>query len=330
MGVNLFRFIRMYSPLRLFLLFTLLALSLSPAFGQTFSSTDTPKSLPDQATVTSTITVPGGLGTITDLNVELDITHSFDGDLDIFLTHDDTGTTILLSDQNGDDGVNYTDTVFDDEAGTAISAGAPPFTGSFVPDELLSAFDGEALAGDWTLTIVDRQLHDFGTLNSWALVFVPPGTTPGLSQARPDLLIGKSPRKLRGNNVYNARKASKKQTLKHRSRIFTTNKVKAHLLLQNDGGNAATMKLSSSGDRYPRMKVRAKVAGRFGNVTGAVKTGRFERTIPGGGSIRVIYELKTNRFYAGALRGGNRDDTVRFRLKGAGNEDNAAMVNTYR
>ena len=61
------------------------------------------------------------------------------------------------------------DATFDDEA-----AGASPefgdIIGTFTPDNPLSAFDGQSLAGDWTLTITDTNQPGDGTdLVSWSI-----------------------------------------------------------------------------------------------------------------------------------------------------------------
>jgi MYXO-CTERM domain-containing protein len=105
---------------------------------------------------------------IIDINVELDITHTWDSDLEITLTSP-AGTSVILSDNNGGSGDNYTDTVFDDEAVTPIGNGSAPFTGSFIPDNPLSTFDGELATGTWALLIVDSAGADTGTLDSWTL-----------------------------------------------------------------------------------------------------------------------------------------------------------------
>ncbi len=47
-------------------------------------------------------------------------------------------TMVELSTDNGSTGDNYTNTVFDDEASTAITAGTAPFTGSYRPEGSLS------------------------------------------------------------------------------------------------------------------------------------------------------------------------------------------------
>lgn len=44
------------------------------------------------------------------------------------------GQFVYLSDSNGGDGDNYTQTVFDDQAAESIVNGTAPFTGSFKPD----------------------------------------------------------------------------------------------------------------------------------------------------------------------------------------------------
>ncbi|WP_207785472.1 proprotein convertase P-domain-containing protein, partial [Flagellimonas aquimarina] len=107
-------------------------------------------------------------GTITDVNVTINITHTWDSDLDISL-RSPAGTTVNLSDDNGGSGDNYTNTVFDDAAGTAITAGGAPFTGTFRPEGNLSDFIGEDPSGTWTLIIFDDFNGDTGTLNSFSI-----------------------------------------------------------------------------------------------------------------------------------------------------------------
>lgn len=136
--------------------------------GTVYTSTDIPVTIVDLSSVTSTLTVAGGTASITDINVTVDIIHTFDGDVTITLTSP-TGTSVVLSANNGAAADNYTNTVFDDESGLLISNGAAPFTGSFRPDAALSGFDAEDANGVWTLTINDRAGGDTGTLNSWSI-----------------------------------------------------------------------------------------------------------------------------------------------------------------
>ena len=67
-------------------------------------------------------------------------------------------------------GANFTNTIIDDEASQAISAGSAPFNASYRPEQSLSAFDGKSSAGNWYLLIQDSNpFSNIGTLNSWSI-----------------------------------------------------------------------------------------------------------------------------------------------------------------
>ena len=107
-----------------------------------------------------------GIRRLDDIDVYLDITHTFDDDLDVFLISP-SGTTVELFTDIGSSGDDFTATVLDDEAADAIadfddSANAP-FTGSWQPEGSLSDFDGEDPTGTWTLEITDDAGGDEGT-----------------------------------------------------------------------------------------------------------------------------------------------------------------------
>ncbi len=135
----------------------------------TVSSTDVPWGIFDFQTTYSTISVTG-LSSIGDLNVTLDVTHTYDGDLQAYLTSP-LGTRIHIFGGVGQNGDNFTNTTLDDEAATSITNGIAPFAGSFKPQELLSAFDGQNPNGVWTLEISDTAGADSGVLNNWSLAF---------------------------------------------------------------------------------------------------------------------------------------------------------------
>ncbi|MDB9961371.1 M12 family metallo-peptidase [Oceanihabitans sp.] len=105
---------------------------------------------------------------ITDVNVTVNITHTWDSDLVLVLSSPQ-GTNIFLSFRNGGNGDNYTNTVFDDAATVNVIAGNAPFTGSFQPEEALSAFNSEISTGNWTLSVFDLASQDTGTLIDWTL-----------------------------------------------------------------------------------------------------------------------------------------------------------------
>ena len=132
-------------------------------------SGDTPIAIPDNdpAGATSTIHVPDHV-VVADVDVEVNITHPYDGDIELYLVTPG-GTQILLADMRGDDGDDYRDTLFDDEAVGSIVAGLPPYTGSFRPEQRLALADGLIAAGDWKLKVVDLGPTDFGTIDDWTL-----------------------------------------------------------------------------------------------------------------------------------------------------------------
>ena len=125
---------------------------------------DTPVHISDGslASTTNRIWIPAGGTTVPkleDVDVNVDITHPSDADLDISITHN--GVTVNLSSDNGGNGQNYTRTVFDDSAATSITAGSAPFTNSYKPESPLSAFNDMDPQGIWTLNVRD----DTGTLS---------------------------------------------------------------------------------------------------------------------------------------------------------------------
>ena len=132
------------------------------------ASTDVPQPIEDHSTAASELTIDGLAGTVSDLNVGLNITHTFDSDLSAFLTSP-AGTRIELFSRVDGSGNNFVDTVLDDEAAMGIEEGDAPFTGTFRPEEALTAFDGEDPNGTWTLEVSDSAGGDSGTLNGWQL-----------------------------------------------------------------------------------------------------------------------------------------------------------------
>jgi subtilisin-like proprotein convertase family protein len=112
-------------------------------------------------------------GRIKDVNVNVSgINHGWVGDLVIDITGPD-GTTVRLADHPGgpnNSGNNFAGTVFDDQAGTNISEGSAPYTGSFTPQsDQLSRFNGKSRRGTWTLRVRDLFEADVGTLQGWGV-----------------------------------------------------------------------------------------------------------------------------------------------------------------
>ncbi len=156
-------------------------LRVSP-FGSTLNrGSDFPKSLADNGTTTSTITIlpAGAVVDITDVEVTVDITHTNVADLDVFLTSP-TGTIVELFTDVGGSGNDFANTTLDDEAASPITGGAAPFTGVFRPEGALSDFLAESSIGTWTLTITDDTPGNTGTLNVWHVVISGSNLLPGL------------------------------------------------------------------------------------------------------------------------------------------------------
>lgn len=116
---------------------------------------------------TSSITITEDFP-IVDINVLIDITHTFNSDLDIFLISPD-GTNFELSTDNGGSFNNYTNTIFDQEASSPITSGSTPFTGSFRPEQDISSLYGTSSLGTWSLFIIDDANGDGGSINTFAL-----------------------------------------------------------------------------------------------------------------------------------------------------------------
>ncbi|MBN9390444.1 MAG: proprotein convertase P-domain-containing protein [Chloroflexi bacterium] len=122
--------------------------------------------------VTSTITVPSNF-TLADVNVTVNVTHTFDSDLILELTGPDNATSVLLASHRGGSGDNYSGTIFDSQAATPISAGTAPFNGSYQPEQSLNAYNNMASGGAWKLNVADTSAADTGTLNSWSVSLKP-------------------------------------------------------------------------------------------------------------------------------------------------------------
>lgn len=130
------------------------------------------------STVTSSINVTALPGALVDnLKVQINIQHTWNGDLDISLISPQ-GTRVQLVRRRGGRNDDFNQTLFDDAAGTPIANGQAPFSGAFQPEQPLSMLDGELVAGVWTLEIVDNASQDGGRLESWAMTLITRNAQP--------------------------------------------------------------------------------------------------------------------------------------------------------
>ena len=117
-----------------------------------------------RGTADFTFTVDDEANNISDLDVRFSASHTWDADLDVFLTSPN-GTTLELFSDVGGNADNFQDTVLDDAASVSIDNGNAPFNGRFQPEGgRLAIFDGESATGTWVLEVIDDGLGDTGTL----------------------------------------------------------------------------------------------------------------------------------------------------------------------
>jgi hypothetical protein len=118
-----------------------------PGTARTYQNT-TPRSIPDNSATgaTSTLSVPDSL-TIKTLALELNVTHTYVGDLKITLSHGGTEAVVW------------------NRAGGSARDIHQTFN--------LTGWNGQAANGTWTLKLVDSAAQDTGTLDSWKLILTP-------------------------------------------------------------------------------------------------------------------------------------------------------------
>ena len=149
---------------------------------------------------TNSVLALAGAGVGGDLDVRIDkLTHKYVGDLVVRITAPSGKSALLMLNYgynpNGTPpGSNISNLIFNDDAPTFIGeiSGAGPFGGEYYPYNALSVFNGEPIAGNWTLKLADTYPGDVGTLSSWGLNIrpatyacnVPPTPTPTQTPTR--------------------------------------------------------------------------------------------------------------------------------------------------
>lgn len=136
-----------------------------------YASSEVPRRIPaagTSGTTTSTLAVPGGGGSIVEVEVlDLAGTHTYMGDLNFRLTSPEATTVLFMDRACGSD--QDFDINFDDGAAPGPWPCPPTDGGTYQPSNLLSAFAGEEAGGNWTLLITDNAGGDSGNLQSWGL-----------------------------------------------------------------------------------------------------------------------------------------------------------------
>jgi cysteine-rich repeat protein len=176
------------------------ALAVAPALPGivtvTLPSPDTDIPIPDNGSIVSVLNFTGA-GTVVDVDVALDVTHTRNQDLDVYLVSPGGRTIALTTDNGADFDDVFAGTTFDDQAaGTPSAPNVRNFTyvdltptGPLQPEQALGATVGEAAAGPWALVVVDDAGGDTGFLRSWSLTV---STLGGVTPGTPSVFDGES------------------------------------------------------------------------------------------------------------------------------------------
>lgn len=130
--------------------------------------------------------------TISDVNLNIDITHTYIEDLVIVVQHPD-GTQAVVFDRNCGDFDNL-DITFDDEATSEIICESPTVGVFQSVGTSLSNFNGLSSSGTWLIGIYDYYNEDVGVLNDWYLEICSQETlSTQLSNKSNDLVVYPNP-----------------------------------------------------------------------------------------------------------------------------------------
>ncbi len=127
---------------------------------------------------------------IVDLDLVLDIKHTWVGDLVARLTHLESGKSVELLNRPGipakEQGCkeNNISAILDDDISSSVEdkcvVSPAAISGIYMPNQPLNIFDGEFIAGTWRIDVADHYQNDTGSLAGWCLVgkISPYGQTP--------------------------------------------------------------------------------------------------------------------------------------------------------
>lgn len=157
------------------IVFTLFTILLpNGLFAQTFTGGTGPILDNQTIDIPLTVSVPQTSINTTTFGVEticLNLTHTYLADLTIQIVAPDGTIKNLASGIGGGDD-DMTNTCFNANATTSISAGTAPFTGTFIPMGQMGAVNnGQNPNGTWYLRVSDNYGADEGILIDWTITF---------------------------------------------------------------------------------------------------------------------------------------------------------------
>jgi subtilisin-like proprotein convertase family protein len=156
----------------------------APANATVFTNS-TPVQITDTGLWTSSIVVGGLTGTVTDVDVTVNISHSREPDMDVYLDGPTLGDpTVLFSDSGV--GPGTATMTFDDAAAAGVPAGTAWTDGVFKPSNVnpgpgtclddpfgsgptLAQWNGSDPNGTWVLDLYDDCFNSPGALSSWSI-----------------------------------------------------------------------------------------------------------------------------------------------------------------
>ena len=142
----------------------------------TFQVFDLNVPIEDSSPLFDTMTIaidPGDLAgrSLVGVKVMIDtLDHPAVEELSLTIAHD--GTEVSLIAEGDAEGTGFAGTVFSDASMTFLGAGQAPYTGTFRPDERLSAFSNMDPNGDWILRISDGSAGNDGILKAWRITML--------------------------------------------------------------------------------------------------------------------------------------------------------------
>jgi subtilisin-like proprotein convertase family protein len=156
------------------------------------------QTIADNTTATTTLNIPSG-GALVDVDVFITATHTWVGDLQFTLGNGTNSSMVV--DRPGYTGSGFGcsgDNVgarLDDEGASGpvesqCSTTPPALFGNPTPNNPLSVFDGQTLAGTWSLAVRDNAGGDTGVLQSWCVVATIAGTSGANAAITLDKTVG--------------------------------------------------------------------------------------------------------------------------------------------
>ena len=136
------------------------------------TSNDTPVTIPSNAASTQTATIDYSTNNnelVHDLNVSVQIAHTWVADLTLELQSPE-GTSVLLLEEECGPNLDDMDVTFtDDGLSVNCSTAAPAISGNISPLDPLSNFNGEDPSGIWTLSVTDSFNQDGGSIDDFSI-----------------------------------------------------------------------------------------------------------------------------------------------------------------